>query len=106
MAARKKRRGRRRRGRFSFLYKFLSTLLILAAMVTGCIIFFRVNTVVVVGETRYSESEILDAGRGGDGREPLRAQQVRDRRENARASFPMWIPSPSPVSCRILWSSR
>ncbi len=61
MAARKKRRGRRRRGRFSFLYKFLSTLLILAAMVTGCIVFFRVNTVVVVGETRYSESEILDA---------------------------------------------
>lgn len=61
MAARRKRRGRRRRGRFGFLYKFLSTLLILAAMVMGCIVFFRVNTVVVAGDTRYSESEILDA---------------------------------------------
>ena len=84
MAARKKRRGRRRRGRFSFLYKFLSTLLILAAMVTGCIVFFRVNTVVVVGETRYSESEILDAAGVEMGEHLFGLNKVRDRREDAR----------------------
>ncbi|WP_215655456.1 FtsQ-type POTRA domain-containing protein [Pseudoflavonifractor sp. MCC625] len=61
MAARRKRRGRRRRGRFGILYKVLSFFLILAAIVTGCIVFFRVNEIVVVGETRYSEAEIIAA---------------------------------------------
>ena len=54
-------RGRRRRGRFGILYKVLSFFLILAAIVTGCIVFFRVNEIVVVGETRYSETEIIAA---------------------------------------------
>ncbi len=62
MAARKNRRGRRRnRGRFSVLYKLLSILIILAAIVAGCIIFFRVNTMVVSGNSRYSQEEILSA---------------------------------------------
>ena len=50
MAARRRRnRHRRRRGRFSFLYKLLSFLLIFAAILTGCVVFFRVNQVEVTG---------------------------------------------------------
>lgn len=60
MAARNRRRGRRRnRGRFSLLYKLFSTLLILAAILTGCIVFFRANEIVVSGESRYSAEEII-----------------------------------------------
>ncbi len=61
MAARRRKRARRRRGRFSFLYKLLSLFLILAAIVTGCIVFFRANHIVVSGESRYSEEEIIAA---------------------------------------------
>lgn len=43
MAARRNRHGRRRnRGRFGFLYKLLSFLLIFAAILAGCVAFFRV----------------------------------------------------------------
>ena len=77
MAARRKRRGRRRRGRFGILYKVLSFFLILAAIVTGCIVFFRVNEIVVVGETRYSETEIIAATGVELGETSLPAQQVR-----------------------------
>ena len=62
MAARKRRRGRRRnRGRFGLLYKLLSTLLILAAILTGCIVFFRANEIVVTGQSRYTAEEIIAA---------------------------------------------
>lgn len=45
MAARRNRRGRRRnRGRFSALYKLLSVLIIFAAILMGCVVFFRVST--------------------------------------------------------------
>lgn len=60
MAARKRRRRRRNRGRFGVLYKLLSTLLILAAIVTGCIVFFRVDEIIVEGESRYTAAEIID----------------------------------------------
>ena len=60
MAARK-RRTRRRRGRFSILYKLLSILLIAAAILTGCIVFFRVDQIVVSGETRYTDEQIVAA---------------------------------------------
>lgn len=60
MAAGKSRR-RRRRGRFGFLYKLLSFLLILGAVVGGCIVFFRVETVTVTGSTAYSDEEIIAA---------------------------------------------
>ena len=39
MAARRNRRGRRNRGRFGALYKLLSAVLILAAIVLGCVVF-------------------------------------------------------------------
>lgn len=62
MAARRRRnRHRRRRGRFSFLYKLLSFLLIFAAILTGCVVFFRVNQVEVTGNSRYSAQEIIEA---------------------------------------------
>ena len=58
MAARRNRRGRRNRGRFGALYKLLSAVLILAAIVLGCVVFFRVNTVEVVGDSPYTAEEI------------------------------------------------
>lgn len=62
MAARKNNRGRRRnRGRFSFLYVLLSFLLILVALVVGSIVFFRVGSIEVTGNDRYSSQEIIDA---------------------------------------------
>lgn len=60
MAARSSRR-RRRKGRFGGLYKLLSAFLILAAMIAGCIVFFRVETVTVSGNGRYSEEEVIAA---------------------------------------------
>ncbi|MBR1780569.1 MAG: FtsQ-type POTRA domain-containing protein [Oscillospiraceae bacterium] len=52
----------RRRGhlRFGRLYGLLSALVILAAIIVGCIVFFRVNTVEVVGNTRYTQEEIVE----------------------------------------------
>ena len=62
MAARNKRnRHRRRRGRFGFLYKLLSFLLIFAAILAGCVAFFRVNQVTVTGNSRYTAEEIVAA---------------------------------------------
>lgn len=62
MAARKNRNRRwRRRGRFGGLYKLLSFLIIFAAILVGCVAFFRVNEVRVVGNERYSAQEIVAA---------------------------------------------
>ena len=62
MAARRSRKGRRRnRGRFGGLYKLLSILLILAAIVLGCVVFFRVNTMLVEGNSRYTAEEVIAA---------------------------------------------
>lgn len=51
---------RRRRGRFGVLYKLLSVLLILAAIIAGCIVFFRVEEITVTGSTTYTEQQIID----------------------------------------------
>lgn len=62
MAARRNRgRRRRNRGRFGGLYKLLSILVIFAAILMGCIIFFRANTMVVTGNSRYTQEEIIAA---------------------------------------------
>ena len=55
------RRPRRRRGRFSGLYKVLSVLLVAAAVVMACVVFFRVNSVEVTGNVRYTAEEIIEA---------------------------------------------
>ncbi|MGN1002195.1 MAG: cell division protein FtsQ/DivIB [Oscillospiraceae bacterium] len=60
MAARRSRR-RRRRGRFGFLYKLLSVVLILIALVAGCIVFFRVDEITISGSTVYTDEEIIAA---------------------------------------------
>ena len=54
-------RSRRRRGRFSGLYKALSILLAAAAVVLACVVFFRVNSVEVSGNVRYTAKEIIEA---------------------------------------------
>lgn len=54
-------RPRRRRGRFSGLYKLLSILLVTAAVIIACVVFFRVNHVTVTGNSRYTAQEIIDA---------------------------------------------
>ena len=61
--ARKRRHSRpkRRRGRFSFLYKILSILLVAAAVIGACVVFFRVNSVEVTGNVRYTAQEVIAA---------------------------------------------
>ena len=54
-------RPRRRRGRFSGLYKVLSVMLVAAAVVLACVVFFRVNSVEVMGNVRYTAEEIIEA---------------------------------------------
>ncbi len=50
----------RRRGRHSRLYTVLSAILILAAVVVACTVFFRVDDVLVQGNARYTAQEIID----------------------------------------------
>lgn len=59
MAHQRKHYRRRRRFRFTRAYGVLSVLLILVAIVAGCIVFFRVDTVDVQGNDRYSQEEIV-----------------------------------------------
>lgn len=61
MAARRKKRGRKNRGRFGFLYKLLSIALILAAIIVGCVVFFRVNKIVVEGNSKYNAQVLIEA---------------------------------------------
>ena len=58
---RKHSRPSRRRGRFSGLYKVLSILLIAAAVVVACVVFFRVNSIEVEGNVRYTAQEVVEA---------------------------------------------
>ena len=59
--ARKRGTQRRRRGRFSFLYKLLTVLTICAALVTALTLFFRVEGINVSGNVRYTEEDIRKA---------------------------------------------
>ena len=52
---------RRRRGRFSFLLKLLCVLLIIGATVAALTVFFKVQSIRVSGNARYSEEEIVAA---------------------------------------------
>lgn len=62
MAARRSnKRTRRNRGRFGFLYKLFSFLVILVVVLGGSVIFFRVSDIAVSGESRYTEDEIVAA---------------------------------------------
>lgn len=59
--ARRTSRRRRRRGRYGFLYKLASVLLVCAAVVAALTLFFKVNTIVVTGQSRYTREQILAA---------------------------------------------
>lgn len=50
---------RRSRGRFAKVYQLLSAILIVAALVAGCIVFFKVQTIEVTGNHRYTAEEII-----------------------------------------------
>jgi len=52
-------RTRRTRGRFRALHQLLAITLALAALFIGCIVFFRVQTVEVNGQKRYTAEEII-----------------------------------------------
>lgn len=52
---------RRRRGRFSALLKVLSALVIVAAIVAAVTLFFRMDHIVITGNTRYTEEQVLEA---------------------------------------------
>lgn len=56
-----KRNRRRRKRSFSFVVSFICFALVLAALVSAAVIFFKIGTVEVVGESRYSAQEIIDA---------------------------------------------
>ena len=58
-----KRRGanrRRRRGSFRFLYKVLSILVICGAIIAALTLFFRVDTIAVTGQQRYTEEQVQE----------------------------------------------
>lgn len=62
MASRRSnKRKRRNRGRFGFLYKMLSLIIILVVIAAGCVVFFRVEDITVSGVSRYTAQEIIDA---------------------------------------------
>ncbi len=59
--ARKRGSKRRRRGRFSFLYKLLAVMTVCVAIVVALTLFFRVENITVSGNVRYTEDEIREA---------------------------------------------
>lgn len=62
MARRRHSNHRRRRGNFGFLYKLLSVLVICGAVVAALTLFFRVDTIRVTGNDRYTEEVIQASG--------------------------------------------
>ena len=60
MAARHRNR-RRRRGRASFPLKLLSLIVVLAAVVCALTMFFRIDMIVVEGNERYTDEELIAA---------------------------------------------
>lgn len=58
---RRRNSSRRRRGSFGFLYKLLSTLAISVTIIVALTLFFRVDSVVVTGQQRYTAEEVAAA---------------------------------------------
>ena len=59
-AARNNRRRYRRRGRFGFLYKLLAVIAVTVAVIMGATVFFRVQTLSVAGNERYTADQIIE----------------------------------------------
>lgn len=52
---------RKRRGRFRWIYKLISLVAVVAALVTACVIFFRANGIHVEGNSHYTAQDIIAA---------------------------------------------
>ena len=61
MARRRNSSRHHRRGRFTFLYKLLSILVICGVVILALTLFFRVDTVVATGQIRYTTEGIAVA---------------------------------------------
>ena len=61
MARRRNSARHHRRGRFAFLYKVLSVLVICAAIIAAVTLFFRVEHIKPTGQQRYTEEQIREA---------------------------------------------
>lgn len=59
--ARRRRNKRYRRGRLTVLLRFLSFLVICAAIAAALILFFKVETIEVTGNLRYTQEQVLEA---------------------------------------------
>lgn len=60
-AARNNRRRRRSRSRFGPLFKLLCALAVLVALTMGATVFFQVESVEVLGNSRYTQDEVIQA---------------------------------------------
>lgn len=79
MANKRRRKSKqRRRPRHSGLYMVLSAVLILAAVALACAVFFRVGSITVQGNSRYTAQEIIDVSgiKNGDNLFLLRPSSV------------------------------
>ena len=76
MARRRHSNRRHRRGNSGFLYKLLSVLVICGAVVAALTLFFRVDTIEVTGQERYTDDEVIAGLRHRDRRQSVPAQQV------------------------------
>ena len=61
MAKRRRSKRRHRRGSFGFLYKMLSVVAICVAIVAALTLFFRVETIQISGQQRYTDEQVQDA---------------------------------------------
>ena len=61
MARRRRYNHKRRRGSLSFLYKLLAFVLICTAISLALTLFFRIRSIEVSGNDRYTRQEIIDA---------------------------------------------
>lgn len=67
MARRRRYNHKRRRGSFSFLYKLLAFVLICTAVALALTLFFRIRTITVTGNDRYSADEVIAAAQVAQG---------------------------------------
>lgn len=81
MARRRHSNRRRRGGGSGFLYKVLSMIVICGAIIAAMTLFFRVDTVVITGQQRYTEKEIRKAMgvQDGDNLFLMNKHEVADR---------------------------
>lgn len=67
MARRRRYNHKRRRGSLSFLYKLLAFVLICTAISLALTLFFRIRSIEVSGNDRYTRQEIIDAAGVNEG---------------------------------------